>query len=257
MRSDLMLNEEKESAELGAEREPATQDPSPDVVPFDSDEAAQRKTVTGWLSRNGIFYGDDERTARYDGCTHTPCEKCCKLIERGRTICDGCLALRDIANHTTAPKQAWDGDAPLVIYNTNTYFFGEDELEWYCTEHSVSRDELLLMLCDPQYPRPVDVMDLVEDIMPEDFDEWDIPAPIREAVDQLNKAIKESGAISWTQGKYAAIFTQLPDETRCNHKRADGTDAWKGQQQGGDPADAGSYEWAAYCDLCGAEKEDD
>jgi hypothetical protein len=32
---------------------------------------------------------------------------------------------------------------------------------------------------------------------------------------------------------------------------------WKGQQQGGDPADVGSYEWVCYCDNCGAESDDD
>lgn len=32
---------------------------------------------------------------------------------------------------------------------------------------------------------------------------------------------------------------------------------WKGQQQGGDPADAGSYEWVCYCDNCGIEMDDD
>jgi len=28
---------------------------------------------------------------------------------------------------------------------------------------------------------------------------------------------------------------------------------WVGRRQGGDPADAGSYEWVRYCSVCGME----
>jgi hypothetical protein len=28
---------------------------------------------------------------------------------------------------------------------------------------------------------------------------------------------------------------------------------WVGQRRGGDPADAGSYEWVRYCEICGME----
>jgi hypothetical protein len=33
----------------------------------------------------------------------------------------------------------------------------------------------------------------------------------------------------------------------CQHQ-------WTGQRRGGDPADAGSYEWVSYCALCGMEE---
>lgn len=32
---------------------------------------------------------------------------------------------------------------------------------------------------------------------------------------------------------------------------------WKGQQMGGDPADAGSTEWVQWCDGCGVEADGD
>ena len=48
-----------------------------------SDEAAHFVTgLSGWVSRHGHFYGNDERLARYDGCTHTVCE-CGKPCEKG------------------------------------------------------------------------------------------------------------------------------------------------------------------------------
>lgn len=33
--------------------------------------------------------------------------------------------------------------------------------------------------------------------------------------------------------------------------------AWRGQQSGGDPTDAGSREWVCYCSNCGVEWDDD
>jgi hypothetical protein len=177
------------------------------VVSFDSDEAAHLTTVTGWMSRRGIFYGDNERGARYDGCTHKPCADCGELIPRDSLIyCRSCLGTRDAARYAEMPRQEWDGVTPLVIYRSDKYFFDEDELDEYCAENSVTREELPLIICEPVKPRLVSALDLCEDALIEDAEESDIPAPIREAVEQLNKAIKECGALSWTEGKYAARF---------------------------------------------------
>jgi hypothetical protein len=177
----------------------------PEIVPFDSDEAARLTTVTGWVSRNGHFYGDDERTARYDGCTHKPCDECGELIPRdGLICCRPCFAKRDAERFARMPRQEWDGETPLVLFNTDTYFFSEDELAEYCEEHEVLRESLQLVICTPQTGRRVDAMDFLEDVLVEDASEHDIPAPIIEAVEQLNKAIEAAGAFSWTQGRYAA-----------------------------------------------------
>ena len=37
------------------------------IVTYDSAEAASIQTVTGWVSRSGRFWGNDEHMARYDG----------------------------------------------------------------------------------------------------------------------------------------------------------------------------------------------
>lgn len=68
------------------------------VVMSDSTEAAQLVTITGWVSRTGIFYGNDERIARYAGCTHRPCETedCGKPTEKTYIYCDDCRHKRDV-----------------------------------------------------------------------------------------------------------------------------------------------------------------
>ena len=40
------------------------------IIMEDSPEAASIQTVTGWVSRTGRFWGNDERMARFDGSTH-------------------------------------------------------------------------------------------------------------------------------------------------------------------------------------------
>ena len=108
------------------------------IVPFDSDEAAQRKSVEGGVSRDGFYYAEDERTARYAGCTHVKCADCNTLIPKARAVCDPCTSIRRAAEFATLPRQVWDTQAPLVIFETDTYFFDIHSLTYYCKEHSVS-----------------------------------------------------------------------------------------------------------------------
>ncbi len=82
------------------------------VIMFDSPEAAQRVTVEGWRSRRGLFYGNDERTARFDGCTHRPCEGCGVTIPREPwTHCRSCQ------EKNTAERFAALPDTVLVFSN--------------------------------------------------------------------------------------------------------------------------------------------
>ena len=40
------------------------------IILPESPEAASIQTVTGWVSSNGRYWGNDEHMARYDGSTH-------------------------------------------------------------------------------------------------------------------------------------------------------------------------------------------
>ena len=65
------------------------------VIMFDSDEAAQYKTnLSGWVSRDNHFFGEDEHMARYVGCTHRKCEDCGEPTEKGWLVCDNCREKR-------------------------------------------------------------------------------------------------------------------------------------------------------------------
>ena len=44
------------------------------IVMMDSDKAASIQTVTGWVDRQGRFWGKDEHQARWCGATHRKCK---------------------------------------------------------------------------------------------------------------------------------------------------------------------------------------
>ena len=183
---------------------------SKQVVMRESDEAAQLKTVTGWVSRHGQFFGDDERTARWAGCTHEVCDGCGAVIDRG--WCKSCREKKDLEKWLAAPREPWDGTTPLYSDAFDKYFF-HDEWEEFAEDKGVDLDDLRLYICTPQYGRPIDSQ-YFEDELPED---GEVPDGIQTAMDALNKAIEEAGPLSWYPGDkvptFAAPSTEAPHES--------------------------------------------
>jgi hypothetical protein len=173
------------------------------IVPFDSDEAAQRKSVEGWVSRDGYYYAEDERTARYAGCTHVKCADCSALIPKTNAVCDPCATIRLSVEFATLPKELWDTQTPLVLFETDTYFFDVHSVTHYCRQHSTSPEQLQLVICEPVYGSELDAADFLSGELPED---GEIPEGILEAAIKFNEAIKAAGPLCWVQGTSAATI---------------------------------------------------
>lgn len=171
------------------------------VVMRESDEAAKLVTVTGWVSRHGQFFGDDERTARWAGCTHEVCAGCGAVIERG--WCRSCREKKDLEKWLAAERVPWDGTTPLYSDSCDKYFFDGD-FEEYAEDEGLTVDDLRLYICTPQYGRPIDSQ-YFESELPED---GDVPDVIQEAMDALNDAIREAGPLSWYPGKQVPTFPE-------------------------------------------------
>lgn len=179
------------------------------VVMSDSPEAATFRTdISGWVSRDGRFFGDDERLARWAGATHAPCSGCGAMTSKHYTVCDSCRCKRDIAQYDAMPKKEWDGTTPLYSQADDKYFFGD--VEEYCEDEDRTIEDLRLVICEPVYGRPIE-SDYFCDELPED---GEVPDVIAVAMDALNTAIKEAGPLSWVPGKYAAIVTLAPTDPR-------------------------------------------
>jgi hypothetical protein len=177
--------------------------PKDKMILTTSDEAATYKTVTGWVSRDGYFFGNDERSARYSGATHRPCEECGKPIEKSRVRCSECQEKKSRALFLAMSTKEWDRETPLYSRHVEEFFFDEESLLDYCDEelcHTI--EEMELIICEPRYARQLDVDDFCDEL-PEDRDE--APEALMVAIDEFNERVKGLGPLSWTPGKYRAI----------------------------------------------------
>lgn len=171
------------------------------IIPFDSPEAAQEVTVTGWRSRDGFFYGNGpraEETARYAGCTHQPCRDCGKLTEKMYSLCVGCREKADLARFLALPRGPWDGEQMLYSDARDKYYSTpEDVLD--DLEEGQQLEDLRLVLCKPNRARPIEEDHFCDDL-PED---GDVPPELAAALQVLNDVIVNLPALSWSPGKVA------------------------------------------------------
>jgi hypothetical protein len=172
------------------------------MILIDSDEAAKLAKVTGWVSRDGRFFGNDERLARMAGCTHTYCEACKKVIPKGGwTLCPECRESQAVERYNALPRVEWDEETPLYSDAADEYFFTVDELEYHMEEHKCTVRSLRLIVCEANQFQEVSI-DHFCDELPED---GDLTAELVEALEELNKVIRRQPPASWTPGKYAAL----------------------------------------------------
>ena len=172
-----------------------------------SDEAAQFKTgLSGWVSRGGRFWGNDERMARYDGCTHIVCD-CGKPFEKGWTKCEACRAKSQDDVFNSYPKQVWDGKTPLTLFDGDEYFFDYDSLACWCDDNDEDINTVRLMICKPNYAREID-SDYYEDDLPQDECLDDVAPDLAEMIRKVNEYIRESRPIlSWSQSNIVAVIS--------------------------------------------------
>lgn len=176
------------------------------VIMFESADAAELKTVTGWVSSSGRFWGADEAMARFDGATHRQCKNNPDHpIHKVRGYCHACHEERRAEFFTKMPFKDWEGE-PLVIFDDDRYFFDEDSLMDYLLDEEIDVNELRLCICEPNMPREIEPDDIFCDDLPEDGEIRD--DDLLAAFELLNEMIRKSGPLSWSEGKYAARLPQ-------------------------------------------------
>lgn len=170
------------------------------IVYPDSENAARYvKNVEGWVSRNGLFFGNlstSESAARYDGCTHTKCKNCGSAVKKGYLSCDACIDKREIEKYARMPRVEWDGKAMIYSPVTEDYYASPDDAE-DSLEDGQSIECLRLVVCDPNfvYLRS----DYFDSVMPDD---GDMPTPVLAAIDAFNESVKGI-VVSWHPGSKA------------------------------------------------------
>lgn len=172
------------------------------VVMFDSDEAATLQTVTGWVSRFGTFHGDDERAARYYGCTHRACV-CGKSAERAYIKCKECRDKQSDDHYNARTFLEWDKKEPVYSERYDRYFFSEDDLIDFIIEEKIDPIELQLMLCEANEYTEIQEDNWV-DILPED---GALPKELKVALNSLNAVIRSLAPASYLPGQFRTSYT--------------------------------------------------
>lgn len=177
------------------------------IIMENSNEAATYRTdISGWVDRNGKYYGKDEMAARYSGSTHSLCE-CGEIINSRRPIgyrtCTNCRDKRDAENYNKKEKKVWDKCSFIYSQKYDEYFDRIDGLEYFLNDykHEVRPEikNMMLVHCNPQYLNEID-SDHWRDLM---SDECELSDEIIEALDDLNDIIQGHEPVSWVPGNIA------------------------------------------------------
>lgn len=176
-----------------------------------SDESAKRVTVTGWVSRDGRFYGDDERIARWAGATHIICS-CGRITPKSYTACDACREQSRNVRYAALPRAQWDGVAMLCVFEGDLYFNSIEEAQEHAETNETTLEALQLVICAPKRYREIDPNDYYCDDLPED---GEVDGEIEDAFNELNKRIRShTSPISWWPSK-VALALNVEDELKA------------------------------------------
>lgn len=187
---------------------------SKEIIMYDSPEAAQYKTVTGWVG-GGRFWGKDEHMARYCGSTHNKCA-CGNTMSKSYTLCEGCMAKKRKEAYLQLPYKEYDG-SPVAMQWGERYFFNEEEIICHLEDLFIEEgiEELELVFCEEQHFFEID-SEIWRDILPED--EYDLPNKMQDAIDALNEVIKSLPPASYLPGKIRTSY-KIPDEWRGKNSK--------------------------------------
>lgn len=176
------------------------------------DAAAKRTTVHGWVSRDGLFYGENERTARWAGCTHVACQDCGQPTPKHYIKCANCRLKGDIAKHAARERKPYESG--MLYSDALQRFFADDHelLDYIADEEQDDHESLRVVLCSPVYPRYVDY-DNWSDDLPEDATLDDVAPDLTAAVSAVNAAIdqmrKDGKAIAWQPSQSALDWASI------------------------------------------------
>ena len=149
----------------------------------------------------------EEHMARYSAATDFPC-KCGGRHEKGWTCCRECRGELGIDRFDEAyakNAQPWDGKSPVVVFDSDQFFFDEDLLGDYLYERVCNGDKIedvRLLHCKPDNGHYFEMSEFLSDSLAEDSEIND---------DEINATVNK-----WI--KDHAPFSYWPDDKTPVHR---------------------------------------
>lgn len=174
-----------------------------DKIFYNTDEAATYKTVEGWVSRDGQFWGKGdqaEHMARYKGSTHGRCSTCDAVIDKRLVRCQSCSENLKDKRHRERRSLKWDHESPLYSDKLDAYYFDIDQIKKVMEESGMSWVQLRILICEPVKAEHLE-QDHFIDILPED---GELPDQLIEAMETFNKMVDKCPPVSWSPTDYKA-----------------------------------------------------
>jgi hypothetical protein len=153
------------------------------ILPTDEGIVEYRTDISGWVGKNGRFYGKDEQLARYANSTHGICRVCESPTEHKWLICRSCQEKERYEKYLQLPYDVYMGE-PVFSYG-GEYFHTEDDLIDHLVDNEL--DEIELYPSKPIHLYQLDA-DYWDDCLAED---QEIPAELEVQIEKLNKVIGE------------------------------------------------------------------
>lgn len=178
------------------------------ILDTDEDIIEYRTNIEGWVGKDGNFYGKDKERAVYANSTHKKCEKG-HVYEKFWTNCRTCQEQELPSKYMQREFKEWDGKTPLCLFGEDKYFFSEDDVADYLEEEEP--ENIMLMICEPNYLWEIDMEAQWEDILPEDWSFEDVASKeLLEKLKEVNTLIAGHSPVSWNEGKYRTFYSLTP-----------------------------------------------
>ena len=184
-----------------------------EIILNTSPEAAVYRTdIKGWVSASGIYYGNGESSARWDGCTHIACKECGEPTKKHRTVCGPCREKMADVKYSGYEIEAWDESQPIYADSVDEWFNEWSDATDYCEWNKCSIDSLRLLHTKPEYHKQIDAHDYyyVDGVE----DQPDLPPEVYELVDELNKYMRGLGPVTYWMIKVAV---EIPAEVMAEY----------------------------------------
>ena len=170
-----------------------------EIILYDSPDIVEYKSVEGWVTKDGFFFGKDEDRARYNACTHKMCKECNKPYKKYYISCPCCRTKKAIDNYYKLELVEWDNETPLCLYDDDKYFYDIDEVYDYIDsleDEEITISSLRLVVCKPEYMSEV-CESYWEEFLPEDYDVQNLSKEVYKKLQELNKTINKVKPTVW------------------------------------------------------------
>lgn len=166
-----------------------------DIYVEGSDIELEKKTVEVYVSKKGGLFLTEE-SALKDSYTHIKCSKHDKIYAKN-SYCYECSEDRQLEKFYKMEEVEYDGTSWMYSEEYDEWCPDMDTAEEIAEYHEVELKDLRLVLAVPNNLHEVEE-DYWEDIW---YDGAQLPSEVEDALENLNKAIREHGKnFSWEAG---------------------------------------------------------